>query len=227
MPAPEEVEDARRAQPRRVFALRRAVPRERRPAPCSCRAAIRAGASPLWAQRKRAADLLAVARATAPFRSCSRRIASAFGTSSTCRALVEVLRRIAVAAHSGPDGGFATPSPFAASLLFSYVANFIYDGDAPLAERRAQALSVDQAQLRELLGEAELRELLDAEAIASLGRTLQRLEGAPARVTRTALHDLLLSLGDLTEDEIRSRSEDPAAARDWLARLLEERRAIP
>ena len=54
-----------------------------------------------------------------------------------------------------------TPSPFAASLLFSYVANYIYDGDAPLAERRAQALSVDQSQLRELLGDAELRELLD------------------------------------------------------------------
>ena len=61
-------------------------------------------------------------------------------------------------------------SPFAASLLFGYVANYIYDGDAPLAERRAQALSVDQAQLRELIGEAELRELLDPEALAALER---------------------------------------------------------
>ena len=59
------------------------------------------------------------------------------------------------------------PSPFAASLLFTYVANYLYDGDAPLAERRAHALMVDQRQLRELLGEAELRELLDAAALAA------------------------------------------------------------
>ena len=68
------------------------------------------------------------------------------------------------------------PSPFAASLLFSYVANYIYDGDAPLAERRAQALSVDQAQLRELLGDAELRELLDPDALLAIERQLQHLD---------------------------------------------------
>src|SRR5437773_12275038 len=68
------------------------------------------------------------------------------------------------------------PSPFAASLLFSYVANFIYDGDAPLAERRAQALAVDQGQLRELLGDAELRELLDAESMDAVAGQLQRLD---------------------------------------------------
>ena len=72
-----------------------------------------------------------------------------------------------------------TPSPFAASLLFGYVANYIYDGDAPLAERRAQALSIDQAQLRELLGEAELRELLDPDALG--GRR------APAAAARRAI----------------------------------------
>src|SRR5205085_7687420 len=66
------------------------------------------------------------------------------------------------------------PSPFAASLLFSYVASFIYDGDAPLAERRAQALAVDQAQLREIIGDAELRELLDADAMQALELELQR-----------------------------------------------------
>src|SRR5438093_12250431 len=69
-----------------------------------------------------------------------------------------------------------SPSPFAASLLFTYVASFIYDGDAPLAERRAQALSVDQSQLRELLGDAELRELLDSESIEAVARQLQRLD---------------------------------------------------
>ena len=98
-----------------------------------------------------------------------------------------------------------TPSPFAASLLFSYVANFIYDGDAPLAERRAQALSVDQAQLRELLGEAEMRELLDARSIEEHEQTAQRL-GRPAHGA-DGLHDLLLALGDLSEAEIRRRFE--------------------
>ncbi len=89
------------------------------------------------------------------------------------------------------------PSPFAASLLFAYVANFIYDGDAPLAERRAQALALDQTRLRELLGDAELRELLDAEALVAHEAAAQRL--APRRALRSAdgVHDLLLALGDL------------------------------
>jgi len=64
----------------------------------------------------------------------------------------------------------ATPSPFSSTLLFSYVGNFLYDGDAPLAERRAQALVLDQAELRSLLGEAELRQLFDAETIESAER---------------------------------------------------------
>ena len=81
------------------------------------------------------------------------------------------------------------PSPFAASLLFSYVANYIYDGDAPLAERRAQALSVDQAQLRELLGDAELRELLDPDALradrAAAAAPGRQVQGADARTACT------------------------------------------
>src|SRR5207253_6948346 len=102
------------------------------------------------------------------------------------------------------------PSPFSASLLFGYVANYIYEGDAPLAERRAQALAVDQAQLRELLGEVELRELLDANALAELELQLQHLE--PDRVARhaDAAHELLLRLGDLTRDEVKARSEPGA-----------------
>jgi ATP-dependent Lhr-like helicase len=106
-------------------------------------------------------------------------------------------------------------------LLFSYVANFIYDGDAPLAERRAQALSVDQAQLRELLGEAEMRELLDARAIEEHEHGAQRL-GRPAHGA-DGLHDLFLALGDLSEADIRRRFEgDPP-----LEQLFDERRAFP
>ena len=140
--------------------------------------------------------------------------------------LKDILTKIASRSIRVVTRDTRTPSPFAASLLFSYVANFIYDGDAPLAERRAQALSVDQAQLRELLGEAELRELFDPEAIESLERSLQRLEGRRVRHA-DGLHDLLLSLGDLSEEEIRQRSETPDEAPRWLEALVRERRVIP
>ncbi len=181
--------------------------------------------SPLWQQRKRASDLLAVASRYGSFpilletyRECLRDVFDLPG-------LTEILRRIASRAIRVVTRDTRTPSPFAASLLFSYVANFIYDADAPLAERRAQALSVDQAQLRELLGEAELRELFDPDAIEGLERSLQRLEGRRVRHA-DGLHDLLLSLGDLSEAEILARSEAPDEAPRWLEALVRDRRVI-
>src|SRR5262249_12002637 len=181
--------------------------------------------SPLWAQRKRAADLLAVASRYGSFPILLETYREVLRDVFDLPATVDVLRRIESRRIRVSVVDSQTPSPFAASLLFSYVANFIYDGDAPLAERRAQALSVDQAQLRELLGEEELRELLDPEAIAALGRSLQRLEGRRARHA-DGLQDLLLALGDLTEAEIRARAEDPGAVPAWLAGLLRERRIV-
>ena len=115
-------------------------------------------------------------------------------------------------------------SPFAAALLFGYVANYLYDGDAPLAERRAQALSIDQAQLRELLGDAELRDLLDADAIADVEAELQQLHDDRRARTVDGVHDLLLRLGDLTSTEIDARAQlDGRRAADDLTRA---RRAI-
>src|SRR5206468_6060745 len=107
-----------------------------------------------------------------------------------------------------------TPAPFAASLLFTYVASFLYDGDAPLAERRAQALAVDQAQLRELVGDAELRELLDADSIEAIERQLQRLDPRYHAKSADGVHDMLLSLGDLSDDALRARTitDDVAAS---------------
>ncbi|MEP7131836.1 MAG: DEAD/DEAH box helicase, partial [Acidobacteriota bacterium] len=176
--------------------------------------------------RKRSADLLAVASRYGSFpmiletyRECLRDVFDLPG-------LLDILRRIAsrrirvVAAES------RVASPFAASILFSYVANFVYDGDAPLAERRAQALSVDQAQLKELLGQAELRDLLDPDAIEELGRSLQRLDGTRAARHADGLHDLLLGLGDLTADEVRLRSQPPEAAGEWLESLRRDRRIV-
>jgi ATP-dependent Lhr-like helicase len=118
-----------------------------------------------------------------------------------------------------------TPSPFASSLLFSYVASFIYDGDAPLAERRAQALAVDQSQLRELLGDAELRELLDAESMEAIERQLQRLDPPYHAKSADGVHDMLLSLGDLTGADVRERSltDDVAAS---VSTLVAARRAL-
>ena len=183
--------------------------------------------SPLWAQRKRSADLLGVASRYGSFpilletyRECLREVFD-------LPALVELLRQIKNRQIRVVTVDSRIPSPFASSLLFSYVANFIYDGDAPLAERRAQALSVDQAQLKELLGDAQLRELLDADAIVSVELQLQKLDGAYPIKHIDALHDMLLSLGDLSRDEINSRADNDAEIDEWLKVLLQERRAVP
>jgi ATP-dependent Lhr-like helicase len=113
-------------------------------------------------------------------------------------------------------------------MLYGYVANFMYEGDAPLAERRAQALSVDPAQLRELIGDAELRELLDAADVDAVERHVQRLDPAYHARTPDGVHDLLLQIGDLTEAEVAERADlaahgGPAAVLESLAR---ERRII-
>ena len=119
------------------------------------------------------------------------------------------------------------PSPFAASLLFGYVANYLYDGDAPLAERRAQALSVDQAQLRELLGEAELRELLDRAALArarasaaGLGRG-PRSARAPTASTTCCCASATSALAELAARVEAAAGQPPAAAAGaWLDALV-------
>jgi ATP-dependent Lhr-like helicase len=181
--------------------------------------------APLWQQRKRAADLLAVASRYGSFpvlletyRECLRDFFDMPALISTLSDLRS--RKIRLATVDSE-----TPSPFAASLLFSYVASFIYDGDAPLAERRAQALAVDQSQLRELLGDAELRELLDAESMDAIERQLQRLDPQYRARSADGVHDMLLSLGDLTEAEIleRSMTVDVAAS---AATLVAARRAL-
>ncbi len=181
--------------------------------------------APLWQQRKRAADLLAVASRYGSFpvlletyRECLRDFFDMPALVSTLADLRS--RRIRLVTVDSE-----TPSPFAASLLFTYVASFIYDGDAPLAERRAQALAVDQSQLRELLGDAELRDLLDADAIDALEYHLQRLDLAHQAKSADAVHDLLLGLGDLTREELAARCAtiDAAATLDDLVRA---RRAL-
>ncbi len=163
------------------------------------------GRTPLWQQRKRAYDLLSVASQYPSFpilleayRECLRDVFD-------MPALMETLRNIGSRALRVHTVDSRTPSPFASALLFSYVANYIYDGDAPLAERRAQALSIDQDQLRELMGDADLRELLDINAIEETEEQLQCVVESYRARNMDGVHDLLLRLGDLTRDELRLR----------------------
>lgn len=181
--------------------------------------------TPLWQQRKRAYDLLQVASRYGSFPMLLETYRECLRDLFDMPALLQCLRGIAQRTLRLVTVDTPQPSPFAASLLFGYVANYIYDGDAPLAERRAQALTIDQAQLRELLGEAELRDLLDADVLDEVERELQHLDGrAPAR-SADSLHDLLLRIGDLSEDEIAARSDDEGW-RAWAAQLERTRRAV-
>jgi ATP-dependent Lhr-like helicase len=165
--------------------------------------------TPLWQQRKRAADLLAVASRFGSFPALLETYREVLRDHFDMPALVDTLRKLSTRSLRLSTIDTRVPSPFAASLLFSYVANYIYDGDAPLAERRAQALSVDQGQLRELLGDAELRELLDPEALASIERQLQHLDEKYRVRTVDGLHDLLIRIGDLGFEELQARATVP------------------
>ena len=153
--------------------------------------------SPLWMQRQRSANLLAVASRYGSFpiiletyRECLRDVFDLPG-------LQEVLQQVRSREIRVVPVETNDASPFARSLLFDYIAAYMYEGDAPLAERRAQALTLDRNLLRDLLGEAELRELLDPDALGQLELELQGLaDGRKAR-NEDQLHDLLRRLGDL------------------------------
>ncbi|MGA7156302.1 MAG: crosslink repair DNA glycosylase YcaQ family protein, partial [Acidobacteriaceae bacterium] len=178
------------------------------------------GRAPLWQQRKRASDLLGVATRypgfpilLETFRECLRDVFD-------MPALFETLAAIKIQSITVQISESQTPSPFAGAVLFGYVANFIYDGDAPVAERRAQALSIDQDQLRELLGDSDLRELLNEEAIRTTEEQLQCLTEERKARNPDGIHDLLLRLGELSREELAARCEPPSAVAsiDELAR---------
>ncbi|MCK6096184.1 DEAD/DEAH box helicase [Micrococcus sp. EYE_162] len=162
--------------------------------------------SPLWQQRQRAAQLLDVARKFPQFPVILETVREVLQDVYDLPALKDVAARLASRAIRMVEVTTTAPSPFAQSILFGYVAQFIYEGDSPLAERRAAALSLDPALLSELLGTEELRELLDADVIAGVEAELQRL--APDRRVRGAegLADLLRLVGPLTVVEAARRT---------------------
>ena len=183
--------------------------------------------TPLWQQRQRAADLLAVASRYGSFPILVETYRECLADVFDLPALRDVLRgveRREVLVHR-----VETPraSPFASSLLFDYVAAFMYEGDAPLAERRAQALALDRDLLRELLGQEELRELLDPAALEETELERQALVEERMAGSVDQVADLLRRLGDLSTEEVAARTRGGGpAAREWLETLAATRRAI-
>jgi len=208
---------------------------------------------PLWQQRQRSAGLLEVAAKYPSFpmlletsRECLQEV---FDVSALAEVLSDIRSRKIRMVTVDTDGA----SPMAQSLLFDWISVFMYGGDAPLAERRAAALALDRDLLADLLGAEELRELLDAEVLATLELELQRLADGRRARSPDELADVLARVGDLTAEELSYRCEPGAVApasheRDapestegdeatapqpeaasgerWLAELLAERRAV-
>ncbi len=181
--------------------------------------------SPLWQQRQRSAQLLSVASDYGSFPVVLETMRECLQDVFDVPGLVGLMREVEERTVRFVEIETAQPSPFARSLLFGYVAQFLYEGDSPLAERRATALSLDQTLLAELLGQqgyGGLRELLDPSAIASLAADLQRLSDDRRARDAEGVADLLRVLGPLTTAEAVERGARPA----WLADLEEARRAV-
>nr|WP_314841029.1 ATP-dependent helicase [uncultured Microbacterium sp.] len=184
--------------------------------------------TPLWQQRQRSAQLLEVARRHPTFpvilETLREVLQDVYDLPSLRTLAVSIADRRIRLIETQPS----QPSPFARDLLFGYVGAFMYEGDSPLAERRAAALSVDPALLGELLGTIELRELLDPDVIAQFEREVQRLD--PDRRARglEGVADLLRVLGPMDAAEVALRLDpETGSASDHLDALVAARRAIP
>ncbi|HEY7563618.1 MAG TPA: helicase-related protein, partial [Acidimicrobiia bacterium] len=176
--------------------------------------------TPLWLQRRRAADLLGVARQFPDFPIILEAYREVLTDDFDLPSLLEILAAIRARRIRVAEVETSTASPFASSLLFSFVAAYLYEADTPLAERRAAALTLDRDLLRSLLGEGELSELISSEVMTAVEVELQHL--TPDRLVRTpdGIHDLLRNLGPLTIEDVEVRSEamDVASALESLVR---------
>ena len=181
--------------------------------------------SPLWHQRQRASQLLDVARKYPDFPIVLEAVRECLQDVYDVPALTELMHKVAQRRLRIVEVETTTPSPFAASLLFGYVGAFMYEGDSPLAERRAAALSLDSVLLAELLGRVELRELLDPAVITSTTRQLQHLADDRRARDAEGITDLLRVLGPLTEGEIAERCTTDDVG-GWLEGLRAARRAL-
>lgn len=180
--------------------------------------------SPLWQQRLRAGELLAVAREYADFPILIETARECLQDVYDLPALHQLMARIQNGSVAFAEIATDVPSPFAAPLLFGYVAEFIYASDAPLAERRASLLALDSGLLSELLGQVNMRELLDANVVDRVGEELQRLVTRYQATDKEGIADLLRELGPLSTDAlaVRFRGDAHAAVQE----LLRAHRAI-
>jgi ATP-dependent helicase Lhr and Lhr-like helicase len=182
--------------------------------------------TPLWQQRLKSQSLLEVARKYGDFpivletyRECLRDVLDLPG-------LTELLTKLHRREITMVEVETPTASPYASSLLFDYVATYMYEGDTPNAERRAAALSLDRDLLRELLGQEELRDLIDPGALEEVEDDLQFRSERRRVATRDHLHDMLRELGDLRSDEVSLRVVTGVDAAAMLSELERERRAV-
>ncbi|HLS25014.1 MAG TPA: DEAD/DEAH box helicase [Beutenbergiaceae bacterium] len=182
---------------------------------------------PLWQQRQRSAQLLSVAGQYSDFPVVLEAVRECLQDDFDIDALTGLMRALHQREVRIVQVDTPTPSPFAQSLVFGYIAQFLYDGDAPLAERRAAALSLDARLLGELLGEGTaVADLLDADAVASVEAQVGlRTETTRARDAE-GLVDLIRRLGPVPEAELAPRSTEPDAVPTWLADLQAARRVI-
>ncbi|MEY9848557.1 ATP-dependent Lhr-like helicase [Streptacidiphilus sp. BW17] len=178
--------------------------------------------TPLWQQRQRAAQLLSVASEFGSFPIVLEAVRECLQDVFDVPGLVELMRDVENRAVRILEVTTPEPSPFARSLLFGYVAQFLYEGDSPLAERRASALALDSRLLAELLGQAELRELLDESVLAELEAELQRLTPERRIKDIEGVADALRLLGPLSDAELELRG----AERPWARGLQAARRVI-
>ncbi|MFN8089423.1 MAG: ATP-dependent helicase [Mycobacterium sp.] len=181
--------------------------------------------SPLWHQRQRAAQLLDVARKYPDFPIILETVRECLQDVYDVPTLTDLMTRIGQRRVRLVEVETPVPSPFAAALLFGYVGAFMYEGDSPLAERRAAALSLDTTLLAELLGRVELRELLDPDIVEATSHQLQHLPEDRQAKDAEGVADLLRLLGPLTSDEVTARSA-VADAGPWLVQLHASKRAL-
>ncbi|MFC7496303.1 MULTISPECIES: ATP-dependent helicase [unclassified Nocardioides] len=180
--------------------------------------------SPLWQQRQRSAALLEVAAQYPSFPIVLEAVRECLQDVYDLPSLTALMRGIDRREVRVADVATHQPSPFARTLLFGYVAQFMYEGDSPIAERRAAALALDQGLLAELLGRAELRELLDPEVLAEVEAELQRTADDRRARDAEGVADLLRLLGPLSATEVAERSTaDPG---HWLQALADQRRIV-
>jgi ATP-dependent Lhr-like helicase len=180
--------------------------------------------TPLWQQRLKAQSLLEVARDFPRFPVILETYREVLRDVLDLPSLAGLLRDLQSRKLNLVEVETATASPFASSLLFDYVATYMYEGDTPNAERRAAALALDRDLLRELLGQEELRELIDPEALEEVEAQLQHCTEAGLAGDRDALQQVLRNVGDLTAEECEARVQAGYSAASMLEKLVGERR---